>query len=588
MEKSMSSKRSWRTRFVGLTVGVLLALLIWPSTSWLVRSHLRLAVPTAGRVSPWVTATHVNAYNHRMDRYRETAERNPDDFTLQYGAAVGVDPHVEKFAGVVRVERLRNLSRRFPERPALLAAILRHETMYDVRLARDEVYWLDGETKPNHTPSHSSRNLEDVLAAYDRDAAEGERLDPDNGYFPLMRSIGLFVAHRDQEGLAAVERAASKPKWIEYYGEEVEAEERLQDATYGRTGVLPRLAIAWSILFPHYAQLRSTSRLATALAARREMAGDIEGGAAIRRSVIRCGSLMRKGSSSLIGSLVGMAVTQLALTRPGGSPVIREEPGGYAARGRGNFIGQFSGHIAKRDRGRWHDQFIAYFSKHGQEELVAEVEREVAAGLQAREVIKTLDRSTLDTGPQRLALYWIAAQVLVSDALLMLLLGGLATLLSRHRSIRTGAGWARGAHWSWAPGVLFGGLFLFSLFAWQVGESVHPQIETMWGFIVTSGAPGGTNFDTQRLVVAIAMAVPGLLLLGLGTLSLAWRVPLSVGVIRGLKGIALPLACGFALAYAVLVPFIIGREAALETALTRTVQHEGRYLAELSGKPWPD
>ena len=55
-----------------------------------------------------------------------------------------------------------------------------------------------------------------ALEAFDRDAAAGERLDPDNAFFPLMRSVGLFAEHRDDEALAAIQRAGAKPRFQEY------------------------------------------------------------------------------------------------------------------------------------------------------------------------------------------------------------------------------------------------------------------------------------------------------------------------------------------------------------------------------------
>lgn len=72
------------------------------------------------------------------------------------------------------------------------------------------------------------------LAAYDRDAKEGERLDPDNAYFPLMRAVGLFAARRDKEAIEAIERASRKPRWEDYTNEEAEAHLHLLAKAFGR------------------------------------------------------------------------------------------------------------------------------------------------------------------------------------------------------------------------------------------------------------------------------------------------------------------------------------------------------------------
>src|SRR5438876_457325 len=78
-----------------------------------------------------------------------------------------------------------------------------------------------------------------ALPAYDREGAEGERLDRDNAYFPFMRAAGLLAGHRDAEALAAIRRAGAKARWDDYCYDVEEPLGRLAQAT-GPRGALSR------------------------------------------------------------------------------------------------------------------------------------------------------------------------------------------------------------------------------------------------------------------------------------------------------------------------------------------------------------
>jgi hypothetical protein len=89
------------------------------------------------------------------------------------------------------------------------------------------------------------------------------------------------------------------------------------------------------------------------------------------------------------------------------------------------------------------------------------------------------------------------------------------------------------------------------------------------------------------LSACLVLGVPFLTLLTLSAISRACRIPLSVGLIRGLRGCALPIACLLFLAYGVLVPLTQRQEKLLDEGLQGTLQHEGSYLVGLIGERWP-
>ena len=65
-----------------------------------------------------------------------------------------------------------------------------HQEEQDILFPPRDTEKESKERKP--APARTENLLED-LADFERTAAAGERLDPDNAYFPLMRAVGLEV-----------------------------------------------------------------------------------------------------------------------------------------------------------------------------------------------------------------------------------------------------------------------------------------------------------------------------------------------------------------------------------------------------------
>jgi hypothetical protein len=106
--------------------------------------------------------------------------------------------------------------------------------------------------------------------------------------------------------------------------------------------------------------------------------------------------------------------------------------------------------------------------------------------------------------------------------------------------------------------------------------------------IITINGPEPNVIDILvKLFACAIMAVPILTLLILGIVSLCCRVPLSVGLTRGLRGCAVPIACVLLLGYAGLTIVTLRQEQVVDIGLQHIREHEGRYNAELQGKKWP-
>ncbi len=117
----------------------------------------------------------------------------------------------------------------------------------------------------------------------------------------------------------------------------------------------------------------------------------------------------------------------------------------------------------------------------------------------------------------------------------------------------------------------------------RCGSRMRAQSPTFIGSFVDLILGG--NAAQAVLAAGLLMAVPLLLTAALALSSRIVRVPVTVGIVRGLRGLAVPIGCGLLLLYGGLVLGTARQEARVSDALRRMVRHEGRYLAEITGRP---
>lgn len=606
----MNTDRPSRLRYlVWITAGMLLVLTLLPFTGWIVRRQLKAA---AG-LSPAGQA-------EQKEARRQTARRRADDYPMQLAHALaGSGPPAE---------RLRVLEPRFGDRPSLHANTLRTLARSGFHVDRDEENLLG--SQPSSGVRRGSERYPptaEQLAAFDQAAARGEQLDPNNAFFPFLRAAGLFAAKQDDAALDAVLRAGQKPRWDEYTIDEVDGAWRLTEAAYGEAGAISRVAQSAALLFPHCALLRSAARIATAKAVEAEQAGDFERGFRIRHAVARCGSRMRVQSTSLIGSLVGTAVSSMAMSRPGGAPLIpRSVPQEERPAKRLAAYATYLERIGRPDEARW-------------------IKAELAAGAQGKAICRLAsDKSVYSVETLARLVAWSGASLYtLISAFWMFGLGGLAALLYRRSpGLRNGEPLSSGARRAiglgftvvlvvlvsrfWAVALRspaatipeFALLLLltvapvamlltharrgfFRVWATTVGTlcalggialwQAHVGVETIQGFqtfVSYEQNVADNTYALMQMVVALGvLAVPVFVASALAIASRIVRVPAAAGVTRGLRGLAVPIGCGLLLLYGALALGTAREEAQAINASKRMVQHEGRYLAEIAGQPWP-
>ncbi|MGC4042279.1 MAG: hypothetical protein QM758_00555 [Armatimonas sp.] len=149
--------------------------------------------------------------------------------------------------------------------------------------------------------------------------AVGERLEPDNAYFPAQAAVGYAALHRDEEAEAALHRVIQKKKWdehLEYELQGMEQRARLLKATNGSTSEILRRT---NLLLSHENQINELAMLAIVWAMERERRGDIARGLALRHDVARLGRLMQTKSPWNVSMRLGIVVENNAARRPGGA-----------------------------------------------------------------------------------------------------------------------------------------------------------------------------------------------------------------------------------------------------------------------------
>jgi len=229
------------------------------------------------------------------------ANAHPHDYLVQL--AVAEDRVEATPASADRFASCIELTIKFPSNPSAYAYALRREMSNVILHSRSMWGYSTGNPRldwqsPTPPPAH-------LLAIMDAQASRGERLDPENAFFPVAHMIVRLAQHRDADALADLRRAAGCSAWREYTADLLAGQNKLETLTTGDNSTLRRFMAGESLLLPEFADIRHAARIAAGLATYRERHGDREGGAIISLEAIRVGSLMDKSDGFVINTLVG-------------------------------------------------------------------------------------------------------------------------------------------------------------------------------------------------------------------------------------------------------------------------------------------
>ncbi len=287
---------------VGITAGLMLALLIPPVTRIIMCAQFQIAILHNGDIFKIGS------------KLPQIASSYPNDIEVQVGALCLPQTWNNRY-GIKENENatIRKISRivaRFPNEPVVYAVALKQLILSGMYLHRDKDQTIPPDNNTVSVKSHVDMRLTKLFDSY---CMAGERLDPQNAFFYYMRSISLFIRHRDSDALRQIEIASQKPEYNDYFSLEDQYLVHTVDKITGGENVLVRFYTYAGVIFPEYADCSASARIAIHKACLLEQKGNFQAGFVIRRAVRKYGTLMSEDSKVDIGNLVGIAITGIAM-----------------------------------------------------------------------------------------------------------------------------------------------------------------------------------------------------------------------------------------------------------------------------------
>lgn len=536
----------------------LLAVFIAPPTRRAAYEQTRLVLgvtpPEAYMGPPHVSfPTPPAAERRRTEAYRRVAARHPNDIGIAMAAAVEPVPFSMTEFNKGIVANLRPLLVRYPNSPQLYAALLRNgsqclgEVGDEYKAGKPEFQAMRDAIDPK-----PARTLPRVsFAEYDAWAAAGERLDPDNAFFPAMRTVSLFEMGQNDAALSAIERAASNPRWDNYRGDLVKGLGVLPREAYGRTD--PLVTITSGALFVTFdGRLReSLGRRAVNEALALERAGHAEAGLRLRRNIWRLAKVWRVQSREVVGSMTATAIGTMAVTDLGGRVAVDPKwPG-------------------ERKRQVQRDAVLAYLTRTGHSSDAEWLRADMAQRDDMRDIVgKGLERADIVGTMTKAMGSWGAAMMLLNAALWLVMLAALVA-------------WVRRATDGRGQRLFIAVLASAVLLAWQ-GRAQE-------GWQAASAPAGLPPLAYACLTSAMgALFVPILLSITLGLAALVRRKPFRKSVDAWLRASLIPTACVLAVLFVAVSAWGVKPQRELREFTDGQLTHEGRYYAHLLGKTWPE
>ena len=515
------------------------------------------------------------------ERAKEVAyvAQHPDDVTIQFGGALRQSVSAasgQGFDSKERAEQLRTVAAKFPDHPEILAATLRAESQAEVLVHRaDASQFLENRPAPKTGTVTVKQKVSDAAAVkrFIDQCLEGERVDPDNAYFPMLRAMAYTELRQDKDAFAALHVAASKKVWREYIPEEFVANRTVNRGIYGQAGLISEIAISAAILFPHYSSLRELSRVVATEAIRMEMKGSFADGLSLRRDLFVVSEKMRNESTTLIGSLVGGAMLDTSRMRPAG--VLP-----FKAKQSRNDGPTFEEAKVARDINR--QRFVDFAKKHGDAAFAERVVESARVG----DLIRDISRKGSDRGiygmesVTRLAIGQGTALILLANVLWMLIIGAIATAVVRTPRFVAGNRLAPGPFMAAVAGIGVAMLASGALTGMSVGYTVS-AVTGMTGEV-------GSMVPMAAISAGMVIAFPMLLTIILAIwAALNKRASFTRTITGGFAAASLPAATVMVLAWGAIVYYCAGLDAQGTAELIEMLQHEGKYLARIIGEKWP-
>jgi hypothetical protein len=467
-----------------------------------------------------------------------------------------------------------SLIARFPTNPSAYAFVMRFEAS-----AIPSAEWKAKENieyggAPMKNPADSAMpagESEVLLQDFIRQGKMGEVVDPNNAFFPLLLAQGYFANHDDAAAEAALVSGDHDSEWNEYLADEIDG--RIQVAKKANGGIigLSRVAIMASQLFPQYAKMRSTARMATWEAMESEQSGNFSQGIAIRHALMHYGSLMRAKGSTMICNLVGIAIAQIAVSRPGGAPRLTQD--------KSLPEDQRSADLSRR-RLALYSAFLIQQNDAPEESWV---NQEISAGAAARSAMSMAEHQVWDLKVIAVDGTLIIVSSLLSTWLLLAgIFWGIAVIIRHLTALPKDRPLSRRVIVQAAVGFIL--ILLLGVFVLNASQAAH-TLQQLAGYF-------GANTDENGLqdtVLALIALTPFFIFAIVVWVRASFRKrPVIESVLSSSIAGAIPTVSILLLLYCGSLAFLARQDGIISHQIATEQQiGEGPYMAQLNGDAWP-
>jgi hypothetical protein len=511
---------------------------------------------------------------------------NPDDLPVQLAWAVRPGADYTGYPGPPLADpsvitALDALAPRFGTRPSFQAAILRQLAISDVTtLSRpDQLMVNDTGTGNQDTDAAGPMSDATALQNWDDAAAAGERIDPTNEFFPLMRALGLFDRHQDKEAIAEIRYAATLPRFDDYVADEADGQYRLSELAAGGSNAIAFVDAYQAPSLTYLMRMRlGLARLVTAAAIRQEQGGDASGGFAIRQALMRCGDRMRADSNTLTGVRAGWAMAETSWARPGGAFALGSDELITSFRDPVEMI--HADHIART--------YEAYLISSGRRSDTPGVERDLAALHQIRDVVLSDAPREPSAAALPMLISWLDNIAMIVTVIVI----GVAAMLATCRDPRRRPASRADYRWLASRVALIALLLCLTWWTYGNGSIYRESVAALNGVQQTIRLPRPTSFGGFIPFVGLT---PYIGLFPLFVTQIARRKAVAAATapqVRPSRTLNLP-ALLLPITGALVVLSVLSTIAATNGArsaqlsILRTFHHEGPQLASQHHLPWP-
>lgn len=364
-------RRPFATAFgwwVGILLGIFGGLLLLPKTRPLLKSQGEAAI-TSNRTS--LTAP-LRLTPSDFQVFDKLARSEPSDLLLQIGTvAAQVDQPLsndEPYPTEWEARHLLKLLHHYPSSPALHALLVR------TLLKENLITSLKGGSPSRvPTPAANANNLLYVSTAHGQLLKQtleaGERLEPQNAFWPALLSYLYFANHQDKLGEHFLEQVQRTSMWNSHLYEQLEGEWLLYAKVYGDQGALQELEPLTLLSFPHLQALRAMAFHVVALSERLLQKENVAEAFRLHHALACLGAIMRDTAPWAYEALFGTELVLLASSE--GMPSVLRE----------SLI------VSEQRRENATSSYFAILRKEGGDNEVGWLAKEVQKSLQVRKAI---------------------------------------------------------------------------------------------------------------------------------------------------------------------------------------------------------